>query len=316
MAHARLLPIVFALVVTGSSVFAQNATAAATNSGVFRKEVNEVNLTLTVTDRKGRFVTGLTQENFSILDNSEPPASVHRFQSLTDLPLRLCVLIDSSSSVSRYVKFQQEVAIGFLQRIVRPGTDEACVVKFTNKPVVTQDFTDDAGKLETGVRAAKPDGATAVWDAVRFTSDWIARAASPGRVRRVVVLVTDGDDNNSAIGVNDAIEAALRDEVAVEVVNTVDTPGRPLLLQLAEATGGLFLDGHNAKKIATAMVDIEQSLRSEYFVAYQPAGTLSPGRFRKIQVKTRGRGGRVAYRSGYFVPKNEAAITRAESSPE
>ena len=150
---------------------------------------------------------------------------------------------------------------------------------------------------------------------MHFTIDLIARAGGD-RVLRVMVVISDGADNESAIGIKEATEAALRNEVAVEVVDTFETDGRPMLMKLAESTGGLFWDGGNAKRTANAMAKIEQSLRSEYFVAYQPAGELSPGRFRKIQVKTHKASGRVAYRSGYFVPKSEAAMIGAENGPE
>lgn len=303
MAHARWLRIAFAVLATAPATFAQ--TTSAEDATVIQKNVNEVNLTLTVTDGKGRFVTGLTKENFSILDEHQPPASVNRFQSLTDLPLRLCVVIDNSGSISHYMKYQQEVAIGFLKRIIRRGTDQACVVKFTSHPVVVQDFTDDVAKLESGIRTATSDGATALWDAVRFVSELLVRNNSGEPLRRVMVLITDGDDNDSSGGIQDAIEAALRSEVAVEAVDTFETRGMPMLQKLAGATGGLFFESGNAKRTAAAMAKIEESLRSGYFVAYQPAGELSPGRFRKIQVKAHGRGRRVAYRSGYFVPRTE-----------
>lgn len=316
MAHARWLCVTFALLASAFTTVAQVPAGEVPDAEVIRKDVNEVNLTLTVTDGKGRFITGLTQNNFAILDDHQPPASVNRFQSLTDLPLRLCIVIDSSGSISHYLKFQQEVAIGFLKRIVRQGTDQACVIKFTSRPVLMQDFTDDVGKLEAGIRTVTSDGATAVWDSVRFSSELLARKAGGDPVRRVMVLITDGDDNDSAADVQQAIDSALRSEVAVAVVDTFETNGLPKLQKLASVTGGLFFEGDNAKHIATAMAKIEQSLRSGYFVAYEPAGELSPGHFRKIQVKTRGKGGRVAYRSGYFVPKPQAALTRGGGGPE
>src|SRR5689334_12103622 len=128
-----------------------------------RKRVDEVNLTFTVTDGRGRFITGLTQDNFAILDDHHPPASVHGFQSLTELPLRICVVIDASESITNYLKFQQDVAIGFLKRILRPGVDQACLIKFADKPVLVEAFTSDVDKLEDSVRRVRVQGSTAVW---------------------------------------------------------------------------------------------------------------------------------------------------------
>ncbi|MGH9522784.1 MAG: hypothetical protein ACRD3E_09660, partial [Terriglobales bacterium] len=120
------------------------------------------------------------------------------------------------------------------------------------------------------------------------------------------VLVTDGDDNQSTFTFDESLRDLIRDEVAVEVVDTVDIPlATPLLQKLANTTGGRFWAGTNPKQLAKSLAKIEQSLRSEYFVAYEPAGELQPGRFRKIHVKARKRLGKLAYRTGYFVPKHE-----------
>jgi len=282
-----------------------------------KKRVNEVNLTFTVTDGKGHFITGLTQDNFSILDEQHPPASVHSFQSLTELPLRICIAIDASDSITNYLKFQQEVAIGFLKRILRPGVDQACLIKFTERPVLVEGFTDDINKLEASVRRVKVHGATAVWDAVKFASDMIAQEQQQkigGEVRRALVLISDGEDNSSQIPFDEALDSAMRAGIAVEVVNTIapatyiglPTSGNYLnMKRLAMTTGGMVWSGGRPKELAKALAKIEQSLRSQYFVAYRPSGELAPGQFRKIQMKVRGRRGKIAYRSGYYVPPGD-----------
>jgi VWFA-related protein len=268
-----------------------------------RKRVDEVNLTFTVTDGRGRFLTGLTQENFKILDDHLPPASVHRFQSLTELPLRICVVFDASDSITNYLKYQQDVAIAFLKRIVRPAVDKACLIKFTNKPVLVQSFTGDVEKLEQSVRRVTVSGTTAVWDALNFTSETMAQEESDVPVRRAVILITDGDDNSSHVPFEQALQSILRAEIAVEVVNTIpiNIP-RPELKRLAVSTGGTVWLGGKPKQLAVSLGKIEQSLRSQYFVAYRPSGELAPGQFRKIQMKPRGHHGKIAYRTGYFVP--------------
>lgn len=305
MLEARCLRLAVALLAFSPCLAAQNFADPGSLETI-RKDVNEVNLTFTVTDRKGRFVNGLTQENFAILDDHRPPASVKRFQSLTDLPLRICIVIDTSDSIDRYLKFQQEVAIRFLKDILRRGVDQACLVKFAATPVLVQDFTDDLAKLESGIREAKSVGSTAVWDALRFTSKLMAGSGPSDRMRRVMVLITDGNDNESTTTLDEATQDVLRSEVAIEAVDTFDNEfATPVLRKLASTTGGHFWAGGNAKQLAASMQKIEQSLRSGYFVAYEPAGELAPGRFRKIQVKPHKLRGKIAYRSGYFVPKRE-----------
>ena len=287
------------------------AIAGALEETTIRKRVDEVNLTFTVTDGRGRFVNGLTQQNFSILDNQNPPASVHSFQSLTELPLRICVLIDASDSITHYIKFQQEVAIGFLKRILRPGVDQACLIKFAEKPALVEGFTSNAATLEAGVRQVRVDGSTAVWDALRFASDLIGKDQRDGDTRRAMVLITDGEDNVSHATFEEALETVMRAGIAVEVVNTIPPSALPgpvtvpqssrRMKRLANMTGGNMWNGGRPKDLAKSLANIEQSLRSQYFVAYRPSGELSPGQFRKIEMKMLGRRGKIAYRSGYYV---------------
>ena len=267
-----------------------------------RKQVDEVNLTFTVTDGKGRFITGLTQNNFAILDNRRPPASVHRFQSLTELPLRICVVFDASDSITNKLKYQQEVAVAFLKRLLRPGVDRACLVKFTHEAQLVQNFTDDIGRLESSVKKVTASGTTAVWDALRFTGETMTAEEDAETVRRVIILITDGEDNASRMTAEQSLQAMLRSEIAVEIVDSMGDNDRFLLLKkLAGATGGYAWTGGRPKDLLKALTKIEASLRSQYFVAYRPAGELARGEFRKIQLKAVGHRGKLAYRTGYFV---------------
>ncbi len=297
-----------------AQAFSQAGESTLFEQNTIRKRVNEVNLTFTVTDGKGRFITGLTQENFSILDEQHPPASVHSFQSLTELPLRICVMIDASDSIANYLKFQQEVAIGFLKRILRPGVDQACLIKFAEKPVLVEGFTSDIAKLEASVHRVRVQGATALWDAVQFASDIIGGGQASSDVRRALVMITDGEDNSSRTRFEQALDAVLRSGIAVEFVDTIGPPtfGQPPPSQskqnvkkMAATTGGTVWSGGRPKDLSKALAKIEQSLRSQYFVAYRPSGELQPGKFRKIQMKVRGHRGKIAYRSGYYVPPSD-----------
>lgn len=276
-------------------------TPQATDTTI-RKQVDEVNLTFTVTDSRGKFITGLTQDNFAILDDSHPPATVHRFQSLTDLPLRICVAFDASDSITRYLKYQQEVAVAFLKRLLRPGVDKACLVKFTNEPVLIQGFTDDFGVLESSVKRVTSAGSTAIWDALRFTSNAMA-AEQSADVRRVIVLITDGEDNASRATRDQSLQTMLRDGITLEVVDSMGENTEYIgLKKLANATGGNAWMGGRPKHLVKSLAKIDASLRSQYFVAYQPSGQMSRGQFRRIQLKPVGHKGRLAYRTGYFVP--------------
>lgn len=292
-----------ALLLTLCCVPATAQSALSDGQTTIRKQVDEVNLTFTVTDGKGRFINGLTQNNFAILDNRQPPASVRRFQSLTELPLRVCVVFDASNSITNQMKYQQEVAIGFLKHLLRPGADQACLVKFTDEMHLVQDFTDDISKLESSLKKVTAAGMTAIWDALRFTGDTMLAEENSGPVRRVIILITDGDDNASRSTMEQSLQAMLRSEIAVEIVDSMgDNPQFPILKKLAGATGGSVWPGGKPKDLAKALAKIEDSLRSQYFVAYKPSGEMARGQFRKIQLKTVGHRGKLAYRTGYFVP--------------
>lgn len=315
MLQVRWLRLAVTLLLLVPCLVAQDANSS-NDFETIQKDVNEVNLTFTVTDHKGRFVNGLTQDSFSILDDRHPPASVKRFQSMTDLPLRICIVIDTSSSIEHYMKFQQEVAVRFLKNILRPAVDQACLVKFASKPVLAQNFTADMAKLESGIRSSNADGTTAVWDALQFTSRIISDRSSADPTRKVVVLLSDGDDNSSKSSFDEMLQDLFRGEVAVEVVDTYPVFSQiPRLQNLAKSTGGHFWSGENAKQLSASLAKIEQSLRSAYFVAYQPAGELAPGRFRRIEIKARHRLGKLAYRTGYFVPRRAATPIATERAP-
>jgi VWFA-related protein len=117
-----------------------------------RKSVNEVNVVFTVTDKRGRFINDLQQSDVQVLDDKKHPTAINSFRSETDLPLRVGVLIDASNSIRDRFKFEQDAAVEFLNRIVRPGSDKALVIGFDTTSEVTQEFTDDLEKLARGRR--------------------------------------------------------------------------------------------------------------------------------------------------------------------
>jgi len=131
---------------------------------VIRVTSNEVNLIFTVTDKHGRFIKDLKQEDVQILDDSKLVTKIRSFSSQTDLPLQVALLVDASNSVRDRFKFEQEAAIEFLNQIIRPNYDKAFVVGFDATPEVTQDFTDSSELLAKGVRALRPGGGTAIYE--------------------------------------------------------------------------------------------------------------------------------------------------------
>src|SRR5882724_11004517 len=272
------------------------------------KTVNEVNVVFTVTDRHGRYVKNLGRGDFSVLDDSKPAGQIRSFHSETDLPLQVGLMVDASNSVRDRFKFEQESAIEFLNQTVRPRYDKAFVVGFDLTPEVTQDFTDNTEALSRGVRALRPGGGTAMYDALYFACrDKLLKAQQNGPVRRAIILLSDGDDNMSHVSREEAIDMAQRAEVIVYTISTNVTgtryTGDKVLERMAEATGGRAFFPFQLNDVANAFVEIQDELRSQYALSYKPADLRADGRYHTIEILAQNHKGlRVRSRRGYYAP--------------
>src|SRR6478609_7783910 len=208
------------------------------------KTVNEVNVVFTVTDKHGRYVRNLAKRDFSVIDDGKPAEQIRSFHNETDLPLQVGLLVDASNSIRDRFKFEQESAVEFLNQTIRPRYDKAFVVGFDVTPEVTQDFTDNTEALSRGVRALRPGGGTAMYDALYFACrDKLLKEPRKGPVRRAIILLSDGEDNMSHVTREESIEMALRAEVIVYTISTNITGGTrrggdKVLERIADATGG------------------------------------------------------------------------------
>jgi VWFA-related protein len=307
---------------TGSALAAQpspsptaeaskNASPEASESTeyVYRSRVDEVNVVFTVTDRHGRFIKDLTQGDFQVLDDNKAATQIVSFSHETDLPLRVGLLIDVSNSIRGRFKFEQDAAIEFLDQIVRPKSDRAFVIGFDTTPELTADFTDDSEKLSQGVHILRPGGGTALYDAVYYACrDKLMKAPQSGPVRRAIVLLSDGDDNQSRVTREEAIAMAQRAEVVIYAISTnasgYKERGDKVLERMADATGGRAFFPLRIQDVATAFAEIQDELRSQYAVAYRPAEFSRDGRYHSIQILAQNRKNlKVRARKGYFAPK-------------
>ncbi|MCI0401988.1 MAG: VWA domain-containing protein, partial [Acidobacteria bacterium] len=186
------------------------------------KRVDEVAVVFTVTDKRGRFVKDLKQEDFRFLDDKRPVKSVRAFRAETDLPLRVGLLIDASSSIRDRFKFEQEAAVEFLSQIVRYKKDLAFVLGFDSVyDSVSQDFTDNGEKLSKGVRDLRPGGGTAMYDAVFYSCrEKLMKQRDTVAVRRAIILLSDGDDNQSRSTMSEAMAMCQRAEVVIYAIST------------------------------------------------------------------------------------------------
>jgi VWFA-related protein len=271
--------------------------------------VNEVNLIFTVTDKHGRYNPNLKQSDFALLDDQKAPQSVKSFHQQINLPMRVGIVIDASTSIRSRFQFEQQSAIEFLLEILKAKSDRAFVMGFDVTPSVTQDWTNDVDRLETGVNRLRPGGGTALFDAVytacRDKLLDVSRGQEP--VRKAIVLLSDGDDNQSRVRPDEAIKECQRAETIIYAISTNWTPSRgkgdKVLQDMAEATGGQVFFPPSVEEMSVSFKQIEEELRSQYALTYTPADFKYDGAFRSIYLYCNDRRYVVRAKKGYFAVK-------------
>jgi len=271
--------------------------------------VNEVDLVFTVIDHKGHFVTGLQQQNLGLLDDGRPPMRVRQFAQQTNLPLRVGIMLDTSSSIRQRFQFEQEAATDFLLQVMHPA-DRAFVEGFDVQTDVAQDFTNRVDLLDTGIRRLRPGGGTALFDSLYKTCrDEMLTLKQDFAVRKAIVLVSDGDDDYSRSLETDAIKMCQRAETIVYTISTNVGPSRDkgddVLQQIADATGGQAFYPVKIEDVAQGFHNIEEELRSQYLLVYTPADFKRDGAFRTIYLQSLDPRYSVRTKKGYFAPKED-----------
>jgi Ca-activated chloride channel family protein len=273
-----------------------------------KTQVNEVNVLFIATDKRGKFVKNLDQNDFAILDDHKPPQSIVNFRRETDLPIEMGLLVDTSGSVNSRFDFEQQAAVSFLQKTLRPNFDRAFVLGFSTHGKLAQDFTDNLHLLEVGVHSLRSGGGTALYDAIyRACHDKLIKDPSKNPVRRAIIVLSDGEDNQSDVTKAQAIEMAQRAEVIIYAISTDDSGlilrGDKALQQLADATGGKAFFPFKMKDVTHAFASIEDELRSQYVVSYRPADFDADGRYRAIEITSLRKDLQVRARRGYYAPR-------------
>jgi Ca-activated chloride channel homolog len=287
---------------------------------VMRASVDEVAVFFAATDH-GKSVAGLTGKDIVIRDDQQPPAAILGFRSEEQLPLRLGLVVDTSDSVSSRFAFEQATATSFLKSAVTGKDDLAFVVGVNNIVRLMQDFTADQAAMSASINKLVPAGGTALWDAVEFAADKLASRPEEMPVSRIVVVVSDGQNNSSIASLKDAIEHAQHGEVAVFTVSTRDfqnddpsaVVGEDALETLSNLTGGAALKPGSLHRLKGSLADVQQLIRGRYMVSYKPASFQRDGRYRPIEIKAEKDGHRmkVFVRKGYFASiEQPAAVTR------
>ena len=292
--------------------------------------VNLVDVLFTVLNRRNKLVPELDKADFKIWDDKFLQ-EIRYFSKQTDLPLRIGMLLDTSNSIRDRIKFEQDASINFLFSVVRRNKDEAFVMTFDDEPQIVQGFTGDAGALRDQITRTKAGGGTAIYDAVYEAC--VKQLSHPPRppgdqpdvVRRVMILISDGDDNLSTHTRADAIEMAQRTSVVIYTISTSTqwvslsqtdpnktadrkyhlTDGDKILQELAEETGGRAFFPYHVDDLDQSFQDIGDELRNQYSIAYLPTNYVLDGRYHKIRIEVpEHKGYQVRARRGYFARAN------------
>lgn len=277
-----------------------------------------VHLVATVMDHRHEFVTDLDEKDFKVLEDGAPQ-QIRYFGRDTDLPLRIGILLDTSNSIRPRLEFEKEAANDFLEHVIRRNKDQAFLMTFDNEPEVIQDYTGDLALLTDAIRKQRAGGGTALDDAIYRASEKLSNPPLPKgpnpEVRRVLVVISDGDDNLSDHALSESVEAAIRAEAAIYCISTNtdwlaidgDKPrkmhvegGDKVLEEFADQSGGRVFYPYKVDDLAQSFVDIGTELRSQYFIAYSPSNSQSTGKYRKIEVQTDRKGLNVRTRKGYY----------------
>ena len=272
-----------------------------------RVRVNLVNVLFTVTDKKNRMILDLTKDDFHVLEDNNPQ-NIRFFSRETNLPLRIGVLIDTSNSIRERLHFEQEAAIDFLQETLRPGKDSAFVVAFDVEPQLLQDYTDEVDKLAQATRNLQAGGGTALYDAIFFACKQKLLFFPPPEpyLRRVLIIISDGLDNQSEHSREEAIAMAQRAEVTIFAISTnrsgLTERGDKVLRRMAEETGGRPFFPFEARDLAANFQEISRELRSQYSLAYVSTNDKMDGTFRTISVEPLEKNLKVRAKNGYFAP--------------
>ncbi len=273
--------------------------------------VNLVDVLFTVLNRRNKLVPELEKGDFKIWDD-KAPQEIRYFSKQTDLPLRIGMLLDTSNSIRDRIKFEQDASTNFLFSVLRHNKDEAFVMTFDDEPQIVQPFTGDAGALRDQITKTRAGGGTAIYDAIYEAC--VKELSHPPRppgdqpdvVRRVMILISDGEDNLSMHTRADAIEMAQRTSV---VIYTISTSTQWISLSqtdpLAEETGGRAFFPYHVDDLDQSFQDIGDELRNQYSIAYLPTNYVLDGRYHKIRIEVpEHKGYQVRARRGYFARAN------------
>ena len=299
---------------------------------VIKIESDVVNVLFTAQDRNRRLLTDLKEGDVALFEDGKQQ-DITAFSRQVDLPMSISVLIDVSVSQQRTLPEEKAAAIEFLESVMRPSKDEVAVISFTGESTLEQNMTNNlprlrraindirfippSGYIGGGVVAGTPpvsgrnadvQGSTAIWDAIWVTSDEILGPA-PEHTRRAIILLTDGVNTSGKKKLDEAVDSALKSEAIIYAIGIGDNyfsgVDKGVLNKLTDRTGGRAYFPRNEQDLRDAFAQIQDEMRSQYLVSYEPSNQNRDGSYRKIEVQLSNPTYqkdkiKLTYRQGYF----------------
>lgn len=289
-----------------------------------------VNTLFSVTDKQNRYVDNLKQEDLQVFENGQPQ-TIFTFKKEFDLPLTMAIMVDVSGSEQYVLPQLKDAGAHFIDSVIRTGKDTAAIIKFEGEATLMQTLTSNKNRLRKGleeiayitppgqyggtpgINGGSRQGGTSIWDSViAACGDLLAKEAG----RKTIVLLTDGVDTTSRMKLNDAINEALRGEVVIYAIGIGDPASGGTFIgngvnegdlrKLTEATGGRAVIPNSRRDLDSAFAQLEQDMRQQYLLAYEPSNETPDGTFRKIEIKVpklKEKEFKIRHRRGYYAPK-------------
>jgi VWFA-related protein len=271
-----------------------------------RAEVALVNILFTALDKNGRPVRDLKVDDFQVFENKQAQ-KIEYFSDLgkgSDVPLTIALLIDTSGSVKNKLDYEKSTAAEFFKEILRPNKDLALIIQFDSDVNLVQDFTQKQEDLLDALNSLKAGNSTALYDAVYLAAEEKLKGETG---RKVMVVITDGEDTSSKLRKEDAIEAAQRNDVLIYGIGVRSEEfgsNFGVLKRFADETGGAFFSPRSKlAEIQEAFRSIREDIQGQYSMAYTPSDKKKDGSFRAIEIRCKVGGVRIRARKGYYAPK-------------
>ncbi len=284
-----------------------------TTDEVIKIDTEVVNILFTAQDKSRRLLTDLKQQDIRLIEDGQPQEITY-FGKQVDLPLSLAILIDTSASQERTLPEEKDAAKAFIQSVIRPAKDEVSIVSFTGETTLEQGMTNNVGRLSRAVDRVQfvppsgyigggvvaggtppisgtnqaTQGSTAIWDAIWVTSEEVLKL-SPDKTRRAIILLTDGVNTYGSKKLDDAVQAALRSEAIIYAIgigdNFYDGVDEGVLKKTSERTGGRAFFPRSESELRQAFKQIQEEMRSQYLIAYEPSNQKRDGSYRKVEIQ-------------------------------